>query len=66
MAFDHNFKPGLLDVGFKRWATKGLTALCTFVAQGKFKSFLELKDNYTLDNDFYCYLQIRDYFAVLN
>lgn len=34
-----------------------------FVAQGEFKCFSELKVDNNLDNkDFYCYLQIRDYF----
>jgi len=42
------FKPGLLDVGSRRWLTKDLTALCIFVSQGKCKSFAELKECYDL------------------
>ena len=63
MAYDTNFKPGNLNLKFKQWATKGLTILDTVMEKGEIKSFLKLRREYELEQqDFYMYLQIRDYF----
>lgn len=63
-AYDLNFKPGMYDPALKKWAQKGVTAICT-VSEGRhFLSFQDLKTKYSLENkDFYRYLQLRDYFT---
>lgn len=38
-AFDDRFIPGINDKGFKQWARKGITAICTMVEWGKLQSF---------------------------
>ena len=58
-AYDNRFKPNLGDQNFKRWETKGITAMCTVTKNGNMMSFVELKEKYGLENsDFFRYLQL--------
>lgn len=43
-AFDDRLIPGINDKGFKQWAKKGITAICTMVERGKLQSFEKLRD----------------------
>ncbi len=62
-AFDSRFVPGMNDKGFKDWAKKGITAMCTVVERGKMQSFEKLRDKFGLDErEQYRYLQMRDYY----
>lgn len=55
-AFDSRFIPGTIDKGFKQWANKEITAICTMVERGKLQSFERLRDKFGLDeNERYCY-----------
>lgn len=62
-AFDDRFIPGTNDKGFRQWARKGITAICTMVERGKLQSFEKLRDRFGLEeHEQYCYLQIKDYY----
>lgn len=37
--------------GFKQWANKGITAICTMVERGKLQSFEKLRDKPGLDEN---------------
>lgn len=62
-AFDDRFIPGVNDKGFKQWARKGITAICTMVEGGQLQSFEKLRERFGLDkHEQYRYLQIKDYY----
>lgn len=50
------------NVGFKIWAEKGLITTNQMFDRGTLKSFKQLQDKFgLLSNDFYRYLQVRNY-----
>ena len=64
IAYDRNFTPGLIDTTFRRWTSRGVTAMCTTIQDGNMLSFQALKDLIGLTNaDFFRYLQLRDYYT---
>ena len=63
IAYDEEFRPGRLDLRFRRWVELGVTAMCLLIRQGEMRSFEEIKKACDLTNqDFFRYLQIRDYY----
>lgn len=63
IASDSNFNPPRYDRGFKQWTTRGITAWCTLVKDEQLESFQNMKEKYNLDKqEFYRYLQLRDYY----
>lgn len=59
-AYDTDFAPSRID---NWWATRGLSACCTFVQKGTLQSFQVLTKRYGLEGqDFYRYLQMRHRF----
>lgn len=62
-AYDPDFKPNQLDHGFKSWIAKGITTFYSIIDKGQLKSFQTLKRDHSLEKqDFFRYLQLRDYF----
>ena len=62
-AYDSDFSPNKLDGRFKTWITRGLTSYYSFVHKGVFQSFETLQKDHGLGkDDFFRYLQVRDYF----
>ncbi len=62
-SYDSDFKPNTLDMRFRLWAKKGITAYCTFTDQGQLLDFNSLKEQFHLDSkDFFRYLQLRQHF----
>lgn len=61
-AYDSEFVPNKMDSRFKEWLTKGITALCGVMKDGKLISFETLRRKHSLDKqDFYRYLQLRHF-----
>lgn len=61
IAYDSEFIPVRTDKRFKTWE-KGPTIQWELLKNKEFKSFQEIKDQYSLTNqDFYRYLQLRHY-----
>lgn len=62
-AYDLDFKPNQLDLRFKNWITKGITTFYSIIDKGQLKSFQNLQRDHSLEKqDFYRYLQLRNYF----
>ena len=62
-AYDPDFIPALQDHRYRQWVYYGITAICKTAETGEFKSFNNLCQTYGLGRqDFYRYLQLRDYF----
>ena len=60
---DKRFKPGISDLGFERWANRGITAICTLLEKGKLQSFQAIREKFDLEaNDLFRYFQVRDYY----
>ena len=56
------FPPSRWDMGFRRWADKGLCTINQLFTGTEFKSFSQLQDQFNLpSNDLYRYFQIRHY-----
>ena len=56
------FLPNKLDLGFRTWAEKGLITINQMFNRETLKSFKQLQDKFgLLSNDFYRYLQLRNY-----
>lgn len=63
IAFDPDFQPCTLDKRFKQWVWRGITSFSSVTSNGHFMSYQTLSDTFGLDKqDFYRYLQVRDYF----
>lgn len=57
------FTGGQLDFTYKKWIDKGITALCTLLNGLEFKSFVEIKNNFGLDNsDLFRFFQLRHFY----
>uniref|UniRef100_A0A3B1K1Q0 Reverse transcriptase domain-containing protein n=1 Tax=Astyanax mexicanus TaxID=7994 RepID=A0A3B1K1Q0_ASTMX len=62
-AYDTDFMPALLDHRYKQWTGSGITALCKIVKDWELNSFASLCKSHGLSSqDFYRYLQLRNYF----
>ena len=62
-AYDTDFLPNRGDKRFVSWVEKGLTTYLSFTHKGAIPSFQCLKAKHDLQqNDFFRFLQIRDYF----
>ena len=63
IAYDNHFTPGSIDMTYRHWVDKGITAMCTITKEGNIVSFQEMKDIFGLTNaDLFRYLQMRDYY----
>jgi len=61
IGFIHGFVPSQMDSGFRKWSEHGLSNLHQLHKDGCFKSFEQLRSEFTLPNtDFLRYLQLRD------
>lgn len=63
IAYDPDFIPARLDERFKQWSWRGITSYCSVISNGNLLSYQAMSDTFGLEKqDFYRYLQIRDYF----
>ena len=63
-AYDPEYKPASLDNRYKQWVQLGITSICTLIKNGDVDSFENLSKTYDLTKqDFYRYLQLRDFFT---
>ncbi len=63
-SYDSDFKPNTLDMRFRLWAKKGITAYCSIIDKGQLLDFNSLKEKLNLDSkDFFRYLQLRQHFC---
>lgn len=63
LAYDSNFKPGVMNSKFKNWANRGLNILSNLIKKGEIISFQNLRQKFDLEHqDFYMYLQVRDHY----
>ncbi len=61
-AYDTQFAPNKLDMRFKDWTNKGLTAICKIIKDNTLLSFERIKEKYALETqDFFHYLQLRHF-----
>lgn len=51
IAYDESFKPNLIDLTYRNWERKGITAIRTILKNGNIMSFQELKGKYGLKNE---------------
>lgn len=64
VTYDPEFKPSGLDMRFRQWALKCVTAYCTITTGNCLEPFNHLSNAYNLGKkDFFRYLQVRDYFS---
>ena len=62
-SIDPGFGPAKVDERFKQWMWKGITSYCLVIFNGKLQSYQTLSNTFGLEKqDFYRYLQVRDYF----
>lgn len=58
-----DFKPNTLDMRFKIWYRKGITAYCSIMDQIQLLDFQSLKERFIVESkDFFRYLQLRQHF----
>ncbi len=63
-SYDSDFKPNTLDMRFRLWAKKWITAYCSIIDKGQLLDFNSLKEKFNLDSkDFFRYLQLRQHFC---
>ncbi len=66
-AHDPDFKPNQLDFRFKTWINKGITTFYSLTNKRQLKDFQTLRKAFSLEQqDFYRYLQLRNYYDKCN
>lgn len=63
---DNQIKPNKLDLRFKTWTNKGMTTFYSITNKGVLKDFQPLRSKRLLEQNFYRYLQLRNYFDKCN
>uniref|UniRef100_A0AAQ5XLH4 Reverse transcriptase domain-containing protein n=1 Tax=Amphiprion ocellaris TaxID=80972 RepID=A0AAQ5XLH4_AMPOC len=62
ICFNHRFAPPWHDKSYHDWREKGLISILDLYVDGKFASFNQLKEKYSLpQSHFFRYLQVRHY-----